>query len=81
MTWRWEAFDPAGVRQVADVLSDPWAMTADVAADTAMAHLMVRVRPEFGRLAGWRVRAWAAGVGEAWADADEWLRTVEGVGG
>lgn len=77
-TWRWEAFDPSGTPMIADVLADPWTVTAKEAADMGLAHLMVRARPEFRRLSGWRVRAWADGCGEAWADADEWLQVAEG---
>jgi hypothetical protein len=76
--WRWEAFDANGSRRITDTLTDPWADTPAEAADLGMAHLLVRVRPDFGRLRGWRVRAWADGAGEAWVGADEWLRIHEG---
>ncbi|SCF42514.1 hypothetical protein GA0070563_11288 [Micromonospora carbonacea] len=73
MKWCWEAYDRAGVRRIADTLTDPWADTPEGAAELGMAHLMVKVRPKFRRLRGWRVRAWDDLVGEAWVDADEWL--------
>ncbi|MEU0078501.1 hypothetical protein ABZY58_11445 [Micromonospora tulbaghiae] len=71
--WRWEAQDGAGTPQIADTLSDPFASTPAQAAETGMARLMIRAAPHYGQLAGWRVRAWADGRGEAWVSADEWL--------
>ncbi|MEV1013801.1 hypothetical protein AB0I89_23910 [Micromonospora sp. NPDC049801] len=78
-TWQWEAYGLDGDRMIVDTLTDPFAGTVGEAADMAMAQLMVRARPDFRRLAGWRVRAWVDGA-EAWAYADDWLRTVEAVG-
>ncbi len=76
--WRWEAFNPDGDRAIADTLTDPFSSTAQHAAKTAMAHLMVRAWPDCGRLAGWRVRAWSGDV-EAWTVADEWLPAMVAV--
>ncbi|MER7331724.1 MULTISPECIES: hypothetical protein [unclassified Micromonospora] len=72
--WRWEATDPHGTVQIADTLSDPFATTAEQAAETGMARLMIRAAPSYRRLRGWRVRAWADGLGEASVCADDWLR-------
>ncbi|MFG2046110.1 hypothetical protein ACGFIW_01600 [Micromonospora sp. NPDC048935] len=77
-TWRWEAFDSSGTAMIADTLTDPFAETPTEAADLGMARLLIRVEPDYGQLRGWRVRAWADGCGEAWADADEWLQVAEG---
>lgn len=76
--WQWEAFDPDGIRRVVDVLTYPSPGTAAAAAAAGMGQLMVRARPEFTRLAGWRVRAWVDGGDEAWLDADAWFPVAEG---
>lgn len=74
-TWRWEATGPNGTPQIADILTDPWPGTPDQAAEMALAHLMLRAG-DVRRVAGWRVRAWADGRGEAWVEADAWLPTA-----
>ncbi len=74
--WRWESFDGDGVPRAENTLTDPWADTADKAANLILARMMVRAWPQVGVLVGWRVRAWSDGA-EAWADADEWLQVVE----
>jgi len=71
--WRWEGYSPDGIVRIEDVLPAAWwTLTADEAAELAMAQMMVRVRPDFQQLAGWRVRAWRDGD-EGWSAADDWL--------
>ncbi|MCG5464254.1 hypothetical protein MED01_002419 [Micromonospora sp. MED01] len=79
-TWRWKSFDGDGVPRAENTLTDPWADTAEKAASLILARMMVQAWPQVGVLGGWRVRAWSDST-EAWADADEWLTVVEGVGG
>lgn len=77
--WRWETYD-ADSRQRGTGELDArhvwWADDASEVAEFALAQLMVKAAPRYGRLAGWTVKVWPDDLRDrsACAHAEDWLR-------